>query len=255
MRELLSRGRFTFTLPDAINALKVSNVAARAALRRLEEKGFLANPARGFYVIVPPEYGTLGCLPADQFISDLMKFFGEPYYVGLLSAAEIHGAAHQKPQEFQVIVRRNRKMITCGRITIRFIARKIINVRTVSIKTPRGFIQVSTPEATVFDLLLYPDHAGGLGNVATVLSELSEKTNPNKLKVAVGSVPNISAIQRTGYIFDRILRKQQFSKPLEKIVKKKAKAIIPLVASGARKNVKIDPKWNIYINEKIEPDL
>ena len=127
VRKLLSRGRFTFTLKQAMDAIKVSKVATRAALRRLKEKIFLATPARGFYVIVPPEYETLGCLPADQWISELMAFYGESYYVGLLSAAELHGAAHHKPQEFQVMVLRNRRMITCGRVTIRFIAVYLIN--------------------------------------------------------------------------------------------------------------------------------
>lgn len=32
-----------------------------------------------------------------------MKFLGQPYYVGLLSAAALHGAAHHQPQEFQVV--------------------------------------------------------------------------------------------------------------------------------------------------------
>ncbi|RLA20598.1 MAG: hypothetical protein DRQ56_02820 [Gammaproteobacteria bacterium] len=37
------------------------------ALNRLILKGELASPQRGFYVIVPPEYQQLGCLPAEQF--------------------------------------------------------------------------------------------------------------------------------------------------------------------------------------------
>jgi len=45
-------------------------------------------PYRGFYVIVSPEYRSLGCRPAEQFIPDLMEYLGEVYYAGLLSAAE-----------------------------------------------------------------------------------------------------------------------------------------------------------------------
>lgn len=251
----MSRGRYTFTLEEAVRALKVSNIAARAALRRLKDKKLIATPARGFYVIVTPEYERLGCLPADQFISELMKYFGAPYYVGILSAAELHGAAHQKPQEFQVITSRNRKLITCGRVTVRFIARKLIDkVTTVSLKTPRGFIQVSTPEATAFDLLLYPEYSGGLSNIATVLSELSEKMDAKKLRQAVIAVPNISSVQRIGFLFDRVLKKERFAESLESVVRQKGKATIPLVAAGARGGVKIDHKWNIFVNEKIEPE-
>ena len=256
IRGFMSRGRYTFTLEEAVDALKVNNIAARATLRRLKAKKLLTTPARGFYVIIPPEYEPLGCLPAEQFISELMKYFGSTYYVGLLSAAEFFGAAHQKPQEFQVVTSHNRKMITCGEVTIRFVARKRIDmVPTISLKTPRGFIQVSTPEATAFDLLLYPEYAGGLSNVATVLSELSEKMNPKKLREAALSVPTVSSVQRTGFLFDRVLKMKQFASPLETLVRKKGKAIIPLVAAGVRSGVKIDHKWNIFVNEKIEPDV
>jgi hypothetical protein len=59
---------------------------------------------RGFHVIVPPEYRSLGCLPPEQFAPALMETLGMPYYAGLLSAAQFHGAAHQRPQVFQVVV-------------------------------------------------------------------------------------------------------------------------------------------------------
>lgn len=55
------------------------------ALHRLPRHGLVAHPAHGFYVIVPPEYRQLGCLPAGQFIPALMEQLGLGYYVGLLS--------------------------------------------------------------------------------------------------------------------------------------------------------------------------
>jgi hypothetical protein len=56
-----------------------------------------------------PEYRSLACLPADQFIPALMKRFDFAYYVGLLSAAQLRGAAHQRPQESQVPLAKNRR--------------------------------------------------------------------------------------------------------------------------------------------------
>jgi len=43
-------------------------------LSRLAAKGAIASPAREFYLIVPPEYRGLGCLPAEQFVPALMEF-------------------------------------------------------------------------------------------------------------------------------------------------------------------------------------
>ena len=112
--DLVALGRHHFTSSELRSALGVSEAAARQALSRLAAKGEIASPARGFYVIVPPEYRRLGCLPADQFIPLLMEHWGARYYVGLLSAAQYHGAAHHRPQEFQVVVERNRPAIVCG---------------------------------------------------------------------------------------------------------------------------------------------
>jgi hypothetical protein len=52
----------------------------RAQLRRLKEQGLIAEPVRGFLVIVPPEYRHLGCLPAEQFVPQLMAIAAEPYW-------------------------------------------------------------------------------------------------------------------------------------------------------------------------------
>src|SRR5216684_2410755 len=97
---------------------------ARLALNRLAKQKLIASPARGFYVILPPEYGALGCLPADQFIPALMKRLNLSYYTALLSAAQYHGAGHQRPQQFQVFVARNRRPIQCGAVRVAFMARK-----------------------------------------------------------------------------------------------------------------------------------
>src|SRR5271157_6543085 len=47
-------------------------------------------------------------LPPSWYVDDLMRHEGRPYYVGLLRAAELHGASHQAVMEFQVVT--NKKM-------------------------------------------------------------------------------------------------------------------------------------------------
>src|SRR5688572_25487187 len=115
---LASRGRYHFTTEDAQRSLGISVLAVRAALRRRKVRGEIADPYRGFHVITPPEYRRLGCLPPEQFVPQLMEHLGEPYYVALLSAAEIHGAAHHRPQSFQVMVAKNRRPISCGKVRV-----------------------------------------------------------------------------------------------------------------------------------------
>lgn len=99
---LQSLGRYTFLRSEALAENGPSAEAVNKALQRLERRGRLAKIKKYFYVIIPLEYSKSGGLPPSWYIDDLMKALKQPYYVGLLSAAALHGASHQQPQEFQV---------------------------------------------------------------------------------------------------------------------------------------------------------
>ena len=84
VEDLQARGRYTFIRTEAASSEDRSDLALEAALRRLKQRGRIASPRRGFYVLVPVEYREAGCPPANWFIDDLMRFLKQPYYVGLL---------------------------------------------------------------------------------------------------------------------------------------------------------------------------
>lgn len=249
--DLAASGRYHFISADAQTALGVSRAATKLALNRLTKLKVLASPARGFYVIVPPEYQALRCLPADQFIPDLMKRLDVPYYAGLLSAAQYHGAAHHRPQEFQVCLAKNRRPMQCGAVRVVFIVRKRISEIPVQpFNTPRGTILVSTPEATALDLVGYAHHVGGLDNAATVLSELAEKLDPEKLAVAARAAP-IPWAQRLGYILG-LVGSSDKTAPLKAYVHQHSKHTVALLASASRKRSRPNRDWKLYINAAID---
>ena len=198
-------GRYTLTRDEAIAALGTTDVALTKAVQRLVAKNRLAAPRRGFFVIVPIEYRQAGAPPPDWYIGDLMAFCDHPYYVGLLSAASLHGAAHHQPQEFQVIIDGQLRPVKAGRGRIRFFKKRDMESTPVmDVKTETGLMRVSTPEATALDLLRYLDAAGQLGHVATVLAELAEKMDSVRTVEAAkldGSLPNA---QRLGYLLDLV---------------------------------------------------
>ncbi|MBN2195767.1 MAG: nucleotidyl transferase AbiEii/AbiGii toxin family protein [Polyangiaceae bacterium] len=85
-----------------------------------------------------------------------MRFWGEPYYLGLLSAAERHGAAHQRPQSCQMILRKNRAALSCGEVRVEFIARGDLEKMPVAtVNTPVGVLRYATPEVTALELIGY----------------------------------------------------------------------------------------------------
>ena len=251
---LAARGRYHFASRDAQSALGVSAAAAKLALHRLAKQQLIASPARGFYVIVPPEYRSLGCLPADQFIPTLMARLDLPYYAGLLSAAQYHGAAHQRPQQFQVFLAKNRRPIQCGAVRVAFIARKrLADVPVQRFNTPRGTVLVSSPEATALDLVGYAHHAGGLNQVATVLSELAERIDPGKLAAVAPTAP-VQWAQRLGYLLEH-LGFAASTAALKEYVRAHARRSTVLLTKAPHGSSRPNRGWKIHVNAHVETEL
>jgi len=251
---LASQGQYHFTTKEAVDRLGVSVVAARAAVRRLQSKGLVAAPHRGFYVVVPPEYRRLGCLPADQFVPQLMQHLGLTYYAALLTAGRYYGTAHQQPQVFQVVVAQNRSQITCGEVRVSFVARRnAADVPKVRLNTPRGYVEVSTPEATAFDLVGYPQHSGGINNITTVLAELAERLDP----AALASLAPLSPVpwaQRLGYLLDQVGAADK-TNLLAEHVASVVNETTPLVPNASAEGAPYDKRWRLLANVQVESDL
>jgi predicted transcriptional regulator of viral defense system len=254
LRDLQAQGQYHFTTDEAVRALGGSVDAVRAALRRLKEKGHVAAPYRGFHVIVPPEYQGLGCLPADQFIPDLMRHLGDPYYVTVLSAAAYHGAAHQRPQVFQVMVPHARRALECGQVRVDFIARHdMADTPVVWRNTPTGILRIASPEATALELVGYPDHGGGLSNVATVLVELVESMDSGALGVEARRAP-LAWVQRLGYLLSLVEAEEQAA-ALEPVLGDGNPFFVALAPPVSMTGAQRDLRWKVAANVAIEPDL
>ena len=183
-----------------------------------------------------------------------MKRLERPYYVGLLSAAEYHGAAHQRPQALQVFLETVRRPIVCGRVRVMFLARKRLQAVPVqTVNTPRGGLLISSPELTAVDLVGYEQQAGGLNLVATVLTELSEKIDPAKLVAAADAAP-IAWAQRLGYLLEHVGSAAKTG-PLQEHVRAQVRNTTPLAPGRAFKNSQRDPRWKVYVNAAVETDL
>lgn len=251
--QLAARGRYHVTTEQAAADLGISPTAARAALRRLRDHGALATPFRGFHVVVPPEYRTLGCLPPEQFVPQLMQHLSVRYYTGLLSAARYHGATHQQPQLFQVVVPANRERIDCGQVHVAFAARRNAEeMPAASFNTPRGPVTVSTPEATAYDLVGYERHCGGLSNVATVLSDLAEALDPQRL-VQVAPLSSLPWTQRLGFLLEFVDSGHRWQ-PLHDYMTEHATGITPLSPGRDVAGAPRDSRWKLLVNDEVEPE-
>lgn len=251
---LAAEGRSCFSFDELKQRVDSSPEALKAAISRSIKKGELAMPYRGFYVIVPPEYRSLGCRPAEQFIPELMEHLGEVYYAGLLSAAEYHGAAHHRPQVFQVVVVKPRRSIKCDKVKVAFIVKKNAEEMPVELRnTPAGVLKFSSPECTAFDVVGYFKQCGWLDNVATILAELAEILDSQKL-VGIAELLPVAWAQRLGYLLE-LVEAREVAQPLAEYVDKLRPVRTPLLSSADIKGSKFDRRWRLFVNTEVEAEI
>ena len=249
---LQASGRYSFLRAEAVNGSGLSAEAVGKALQRSAKNGRIVELKEYVYAIVPLEYRTVGAPPASWFIRDQMAAMKLPYYVGLLSAAALHGASHQQPQVFQVLTDRSVRPIVAARTRIQFFASKYLAAAAViNLKTPTGSMRVSTPETTVVDLVRFAKAAGHLDHVAGVIAELSSSLDPKRLVAALGAVNDIPNAQRLGYIFDQV-RQRKLSDPIHAWIECRIQRPQPLRSGRPIAGASENRRWRLLINSPVE---
>ena len=80
----------TFSIEDVRESgMYSSEQIMKNELNRLCSNKTIVNVYRGFYVIIPVHYVLRGSVPATYYIDQLMTYLSKPYYVCMLSAAEL----------------------------------------------------------------------------------------------------------------------------------------------------------------------
>lgn len=255
--DLLARGRYAFALQQLRAAFpEQSGVANKSALKRLVDKKQIVSVHKGYYLVLPPQYRSKGILPPALFLDAMMKELDRPYYLALLNAAAYHGASHQQPQEFFVvtILPALRPMQKRG-LKLNYISKKEIPDKLLDTKkTEAGYLKISNPVLTATDLIQYAKRVGGLNRVATVLAELAESMKPVGFNSALMQHVPVTALQRLGYLLDKVIGNQPLADALYKALEKNNATLfrIPLKAAARDKGFPSDEKWKVIINTTVE---
>jgi len=254
--DLVAHGRAAITTADAADVLGIPQDQVRVRMHRYVRQGRVIAPARGLWVPVPPQHRVYGALPGLQMIDLLMVHLGRDYYVGWLSAAEVHGAAHQAPQALQVAVSAPVPDRTFGRVRLQFATRaRVADVPREQAAVATGLVWVASPATTALDLVDDPDRSGGLSNAATVIAELAddEKLTDDALAHAAAHFP-ITTVRRLGRLLDA------FDLPaltggLERLASEHRRAPITALDRHRAPDGPVDHRWRVAVNTEIDPDL
>jgi predicted transcriptional regulator of viral defense system len=247
---LLSSGVNTFTLTEATQMLERTGDAVRKGLERLTRKRLIFSPARGFYVVVPPQFRRQGTVPATHFIDAMMQALGRRYYVSLISATELHGAVEPAESEpFQVMVDRHVPDRDLGTTELWFYKshHAAYDISVEQHDCPTGPLQLASRELTAVDLVERANDCGGIDRVAALLDALSPFRIPKLADLA--GTRDLATARRLGYLLSRLDPNLRLG-PLQELTDLHRPTPTDLVAGGPRRG-RVDPHWNVRVNAQV----
>src|SRR5215469_2552030 len=211
----LAFGRVTLDLSDLVKASGLSALAAKRQLSRLRGKVVRISPRQPFYLILSPEHRNLGAPPPNWWLQDYFNWLGRPYYLALQSAASTFGSNPQALQVTQVMTNKPLRPMYVGRIQLRFFVKR--GIERTPTQQPDGAtapLLISTPEATVYDLIRYATSIGGIERAAETIRPLLPLLRVRELTRVLNAESEFSVAQRLGFVLEAC-----GSKSLAKVVR------------------------------------
>jgi hypothetical protein len=244
----MALGRVAFSLDELLEESELSAIAAKNQLRRLFSRVIRVSPRQPFFLIISPEHRTMGAPPANWWLQDFFDWIGRPYYLALQSAASEFGSNPQALQVAQVMTDRPIRAIKVGRVQVCFFVKSNIK-QTPAQQLPQAPapLCISTPEATVFDLVRYAVRIGGIDRAAETIKPLLPKLRVRELKrvLNVENTPPIA--QRLGFIFEAIGAKR-LADAVYNWLPDKLVAVPLSSMRSERSNFQLIKRWQILNN-------
>ncbi len=257
IKYLQSIEEYSFSLEEITEKTSKESVAIKRELSRLIEKKEILNLRRGFYLIIPPRYSSFEKLPIQLYTKKLFQYLERKYYVGLFTAAKIHGASHQQLQrDYLIIESPMLNDIKKKSFDIHFSTSSNWPENNIEIrKSDAGEYKVSSPALTFIDLIHYHPKIGGLNRMLAPLAELTEEINEHDLSLLASWYNHRSTLQRVGFIFEELSGESPFT---DIIYEKLDQDPFYPVLLSPKKNQKpgsANNRWKIDVNLKMENDL
>lgn len=184
---------------------RLSRIAATRQLGRLGSGVVRVSRLQPFFLIVSPEHRGRGAPPVEWWLGDYFRWLGQPYYLALMSAAGAHGSNPQGLQATQVMTGGPRRTLEVGELRVHFfVKRRIGRTPTQELANAYAPTRVSTPAATVFDLIRYADRIGGIGRAVETLRPLLTKMSAAELRQVLEAEAEVATAQRLGYVLETL---------------------------------------------------
>ena len=209
--QLQGRWQLVASVPELQALSGLSPLAVRRQLEHLTDRVVRLPGRPSCFLVVPPEHRLRGAPPAAYWLADYFRLRQKPYYVGLLSAAALHGSAQQAVQLTQVLTTTPTRAVEVGSVRVEFhVKESLLDTPLTPIRGLAAPLAVSSPEATALDLLAFQRCVGGVVRAAEVVAGMLPAMSAAGWRRALPHAPQ-AVRQRAGYVLD-VLGAHRFAK-------------------------------------------
>lgn len=257
INELLAKEVYSFSLNEIRLVTDKRELPIKKELERLSKKGEIINLRKGFYLIITPRYSSARKLPIQLYCEKLFQFLDRNYYLGLFSAAKLHGASHQQVQRDYLITEQPKfNDISKNKTDIRFFTvRNWVDKNIELKKSDAGIYRISSRALTIVDLIHHQTKLGGINRMLATIEELAEELTDTDLIELLNWYPNKSTLQRFGFLLGEL----KLHENLQELIYKKLRSdkFFPVLLSPRSKEKAgaVNNRWKIDVNVKLESDL
>ena len=249
-------GRQVVSLKQLVESSGLTPLAVKRQLGHLGDRLARLPGRPSTYLLVAPEHRARGAPPVAVWLGEYFRLRSQPYYLGLLSAAALHGSSQQALQVTQVLTARPRPALDIGRLHVDFYVKS--NLQQTPLSELSGLpapLAVSTSEATALDLVAFNWRIGGIRRAAQVIAGMKPVMTTTGLRQALAAEPQTAVKQRLGYVLE-VLGMNQLAKVVEKALPARL-ALADLQTRGKARWVPgeaIAP-WRVVDNIEFAKDL
>jgi AbiEi antitoxin C-terminal domain len=250
-----ARGEFIISLDQLARTGEMTHLAVRRQVEHLSQRVQHLPGRPSAYLIVPPEHRARGAPPVAAWLDAYFRLRGQSYYVGLLSAAALHGSSSQALQVTQVLTTKPTRPMEMGRLHVDFYVKKHLRQTPLSALAgmPAPFA-VSSPEATVLDLIAFSHRIGGIRRVTEVIADLKGMMSLVGLRTALRAETQTSVKQRLGYVLSILGLDRMAEEVRRSLPKRLAVAPLQTQAPVSRGASDAHQPWMVLDNVGLETE-
>jgi len=257
IKTLLSYEVYAFSIEELYDNIPKSKTAIKSEVSRLVSAKEIQNLRKGFYIIMTPRYSNIQKLPIELYCDKLFQYLNRKYYVALFSASKLHGASHQKIQKDYVMIEKPKlKDISKGNFHINFYTvSNFPQNNLISKKSDAGIFKVSSPALTIADLIHYQTKLGGINRILSSIFELAEYLEISDLITLLEWYPNLSTIQRLGFLLEFMNAKEEHLDSILTCLGKNSYYPVLLSPQSHAKPGAVSNRWKVDVNVEIDNDI